>query len=267
MAAKADPIIFSGTPTQFSTRDEGSFSFMNLIRKIKNFILWFFSLFFGSTTESSKETSSFSSSSKTTYRNSFPKASFDPQKKNHPLSTQVSSKTLDVIQAHKNGDGGGVGLAKLKKFTPKKIHESHFDWWLFPIDRSSNGYGDRFNLKEENFRGLINNDSFMKDYVEGIRRVLWGWGWDLDKNQVIISSDFPDQKWDGYAIRLIKMANSLLLFIQYAEKEGKRGLVTNLKKQYASIQLFYQNVVKPSRLLGSFGEQQLLKDYCSRRIR
>lgn len=169
-------------------------------------------------------------------------------------------KIQDIIDTHKNGDHsfGCCGLTQLQAFSRSKdynaIRSHHYDWWMFPIDRSTTGKGEKFRLSSHHFTTLAQHPAFIKDYIEGIRIVLDAWGWDL-KNKRDISKG--SQRWDGYGIRLAKMANSLQLFIKNAKTPSVRKELENV---YQSVRLFYRNIVL--RNPNSCSDFDLVKKYC-----
>lgn len=154
-------------------------------------------------------------------------------------------KIASLKFAQMNGGWGGVGLKQLRNFQQKgqfdKIRTSHFDWWLFPIDRGSKNQGDLYKISKKDFKRLSKDSAFMHDYFEGIEIVLFAWGWNLKNKSKITSSQ---QVWDGYGIRLAKMANSLQLFID--NSSSTNNVKKEAKEALASLQKFYRRVVLPS---------------------
>lgn len=112
-------------------------------------------------------------------------------------------------------------LAKLTAFAKKnewkhlQTHTAHpdsgFDWWMFPINRSSNGYGTQYQLSSSDINALKKDAQFMKNYRKGVILVTKSWGWDLEKDKNISDSK---KYWTNYQVRLGKMAHSLVLFDQ-----------------------------------------------------
>lgn len=98
----------------------------------------------------------------------------------------------------------------------KSIHDAHFDWWMFPLDRSSQGYGDRFKLESHDIEVLKKDPVFIHNLREGSIRVLEAWGWDLQKGSDIDSRKISEgQSWSHWPVRLAKIADSLKLFEQH----------------------------------------------------
>ena len=103
-----------------------------------------------------------------------------------------------------------------KQWADKKkwgaIHEAHYDWWAFPIDRPSS-YGSAYQIGTDEFDHLSTD----KEFIEALRInsiiVCQAWGWDLIKGEKIITKE-KDQKWQDWPVRLYKMSMSLELFKQ-----------------------------------------------------
>lgn len=89
--------------------------------------------------------------------------------------------------------------------------DSGFDWWMFPINRASAGFGDAYNIGERDIEALKNDPEFIKNYREGVILVAKSWGWDLENNRDVANNS---QAWTGYQVRLGKMLQSLTLFGQ-----------------------------------------------------
>lgn len=92
------------------------------------------------------------------------------------------------------------------------IHpDSGFDWWMFPIDKSSLGQGDLYKVSPNDIALLKLDPEFLQNYREGVCLVARSWGWDL-KNRVDLTNHL--QRWTGYGVRLYKMMASLRLLGQ-----------------------------------------------------
>lgn len=116
------------------------------------------------------------------------------------------------------------------RFTPQY---SHYDWWAFPITRSSAGYGDQYAVNAREIEALKADDEFMHNYRRGVELVVKSWGWDLNKDSPIPEDEKnADQKWTGYGVRLGKMADSLNLFDE--------------KDYYQRLQHFFDSVCVPN---------------------
>lgn len=98
-----------------------------------------------------------------------------------------------------------------------KIHHAHYDWWMFPVSRSSSAYGDRFSVSPAEVEAFKRDSAFMTHYRRGFAIVVEAWGWDLEKGEPIAvdPNNSKGQVWDGYGVRLAKMSDSALLFKEY----------------------------------------------------
>jgi hypothetical protein len=103
--------------------------------------------------------------------------------------------------------------------------DSGFDWWMFPSDRKSRGYGAQYQMSHSEIKLLRTDPIFMRNYREGILLVAQSWGWDLETLQ---ESANPAQKWTNYQVRLGKMLDSLRLFKQ---DDLRRALTYFIDKQ------------------------------------
>lgn len=110
-----------------------------------------------------------------------------------------------------------------KMFKPE---HSHYDWWMFPIMRSSS-YGLTYSVNVVEIEALKADPEFMERYRRGVELVVKSWGWDLHQQQAV-QNPTSEQKWTGYGVRLGKMADSLYLF-------GEKDL-------YRKLQLFFNQV-------------------------
>lgn len=95
--------------------------------------------------------------------------------------------------------------------TWQTFHDSHYDWWMFPITRDSAGQGDTYTLDSESIHILKNDPEFMQNYRRGIELVGRSWGWEVKKSQ-LIDNPSASQKWANWPVRLGKMADSMRLF-------------------------------------------------------
>lgn len=128
----------------------------------------------------------------------------------------------------------------------EKFAKAHYDWWMFPINRGSQGQGATYQVSSEEVAQLKADPVFMSKYRRGVELVVQSWGWDLTQKKLIAPSK-PGQQWTGYGVRLGKIADSLILF-------GEKDL-------YRNVQLFYQNVCKPRG-----GLEAWVSKACSRNI-
>ena len=92
----------------------------------------------------------------------------------------------------------------------KDIHDSHYDWWMFPVD-SPSSHGLKWSVYAGDIAELKQDPAFMQNYRRGVKLLMEAWGWDLDK-QDFLTDPAPDQKWQNWPVRLYKAAYSLWLF-------------------------------------------------------
>lgn len=91
------------------------------------------------------------------------------------------------------------------------FNHSHYDWWAFPIDKSSQAYQDQYRLYADDIVELRADGQFMNALRSNAVMVCEGWGWDLE-NGVFIANVDKDQHWGEWPIRLSKMCRSLQIF-------------------------------------------------------
>ncbi len=107
-------------------------------------------------------------------------------------------------------------LAQRGEWQHLQTHTTHpdsgFDWWMFPIDRPSAGYGNYYQVSLQDVVRLKQDPEFMRNYREGVVLVAKSWGWDLENRQDLTSNI---QRWTDYQVRLGKMLHSLQLFDQF----------------------------------------------------
>lgn len=92
----------------------------------------------------------------------------------------------------------------------KRFHESHYDWWAFPIDKpSSHGYA--WTVYDGDVAQLRQRKAFVNQYLLGVELVAASWGWDVRRRKNIHNTR-EDQKWNEWPVRLYKAAQSTKLF-------------------------------------------------------
>ena len=102
------------------------------------------------------------------------------------------------------------------------FHASHYDWWMFPITRDSQGQGNTYTLDAESTRLLKNDPEFMQNFRRGVELVARSWGWEV-KNSQLTDHPTADQKWANWPVRLGKMADSMKLFDQKDDLESMKN--------------------------------------------
>lgn len=127
------------------------------------------------------------------------------------------------------------------------FHTSHYDWWMFPIPRPSVQKGELFAVSLKEIEELRSNPESMKNYRRGVELVLLSWGWDVNTGEMVPSGNRgARQSWEGYGVRLGKMADFLFRF-------GEEEL-------YEQVVKFY-NQVK-----GIYPLEVWVKECCARRL-
>ena len=93
------------------------------------------------------------------------------------------------------------------------IHRAHYDWWMYPINRSSAGQGSKYTVHSKEIAELKADPEFMRNYLRGVELGAKAWGWDIHAKK-LVANPSKDQKWQNWNVRLGKMADSLSLFGQ-----------------------------------------------------
>lgn len=109
----------------------------------------------------------------------------------------------------------------------KKFHDYHYDWWMFPIDRSSSGQGMQYTVYQNDIQQLKSNLAWLKDYRLGAVLLIQSWGWDVANKKMYTALD-PHQKWKNWDVRLGKLGHSLILFEQWDLCAGVEAYVQYL---------------------------------------
>jgi hypothetical protein len=108
----------------------------------------------------------------------------------------------------------GVQLAMFEQWAISgdwlSFHRSHYDWWMFPYDKSS-AYGKAYTVYEAEVYELKSDAQFIQNYLRGVELLLLSWGWNL-KQQSFVENPGQYQKWANWPVRLYKCGCSLLLF-------------------------------------------------------
>eukprot|EP01059_Diplonema_ambulator_P015364 TRINITY_DN26493_c0_g1_i1.p1 TRINITY_DN26493_c0_g1~~TRINITY_DN26493_c0_g1_i1.p1 ORF type:complete len:213 (+),score=25.63 TRINITY_DN26493_c0_g1_i1:60-641(+) len=142
---------------------------------------------------------------------------------------------------------GFVGLGEVKRQQAKTLedfrkwvndgdfgtlHSSHFDWWMFPIDERSSR-GAAYILSPADAQRVATDAAFISDIREGVRLLLFSWGWDITTASPI-PHPAPSQRWTGYSVRLFKAGRcmqtlnqpdyfaALLKFARYHHHQGDK---------------------------------------------
>jgi hypothetical protein len=125
----------------------------------------------------------------------------------------------------RNTSSGFVGIAELKRKQAEQlaafereaarsdwqaIHRGHYDWWMFPIDETSQ-HGDTYTVYGGDIAELKQDPEFVRNYLRGVELLALAWGWDL-AGRTYVPNPQPGQAWSRWPIRLYKAARSLQLF-------------------------------------------------------
>jgi hypothetical protein len=148
------------------------------------------------------------------------------------LVPQVGVQAITKIDTLKNKQQDHLiklnTLARAGQWQHLQMHTDHpdsgFDWWMFPIDRASTGYGDQYRVSQSDIETLTKDPIFMNNYRNGVLLVAKSWGWDLQGRKDVTNTV---QKWTNYQVRLGKMLDSLRLF----EQEDLRIAITDFIDQ------------------------------------
>jgi hypothetical protein len=92
----------------------------------------------------------------------------------------------------------------------RSFHDSHYDWWMFPIDEPSR-YGNAWVVYDGDISELKKDEAYIRNYLRGVELLALSWGWNLYKCEKAQSPQ-RDQCWQGWPIRLYKASKSLKLF-------------------------------------------------------
>ncbi|MCR9120299.1 MAG: hypothetical protein NXI22_25465, partial [bacterium] len=91
-----------------------------------------------------------------------------------------------------------------------QFHDSHYDWWTFPIDQPSS-HGHAWTVYEGEVADLRADSAFVDRYLLGVELVSASWGWDVRRRKGV-NDTHPNQKWNDWPVRLYKAVQSTKLF-------------------------------------------------------
>jgi hypothetical protein len=148
----------------------------------------------------------------------------------------------EMKKALRNKDGAGNGnLNKFINWAQAGIWEQfgpsyhHYDWWMFPIDRSSQGYGLQYTVYQNDIQQLKADLDWLKDYRLSAILLMQSWGWDV-KNKKKYDTVAPGQQWRNWDVRLGKLIHSLILFEQWDLYDSLKQYVTYLTQSGVSVE-------------------------------
>lgn len=125
----------------------------------------------------------------------------------------------------RNTDRSFVGIAELKRKQAdtlalferraaqgdwQAIHRDHFDWWMFPIDETSQ-HGAAYVVYPGDIAELKQDPVYVRNYLRGVELLMLAWGWELAARRYVPQPQ-RGQAWSSWPIRLYKAARSLQLF-------------------------------------------------------
>jgi hypothetical protein len=127
----------------------------------------------------------------------------------------------------------------------KALHNAHYDWWAFPIDRGSAAYGDGYNVAGKNIDALVSDKKYMDNLVELASIYSEAMGWDIVNRDWLTGLDWDkgQDPWaQAYGARLYKIARSLQIF--------------GLNDQYESFSLMVESLRLDDGLRRRIGKSQ-----------
>lgn len=144
----------------------------------------------------------------------------------------------------RNTHASFVGIAELKRKQAEQLaaferwaargdwqafHRGHFDWWMFPIDETSQ-HGHAYTVYPDDIAELKQDAEFVRSYLRGVELLALAWGWDLAGHRYLPNPQ-PGQAWSHWPIRLYKAARSLQLFGFTGEFESLKLFALDLIRQ------------------------------------
>lgn len=113
-----------------------------------------------------------------------------------------------------------------------EFHRQHFDWWTFPIDRGSSGYGFKYDISGQPLEDLKNNPEYLESLKTAAELYLKSMAWDMKKRDWIQNPDFnagqdPTSNING--ARLFKIARSMQLHKLNDEFDSTRAMAQSLR--------------------------------------
>lgn len=173
--------------------------------------------------------------------------------------TQNTNNTQTPVQTTQSGAANpNPKIANLKKMHTEQLKKfenwaakdqwdnfahAHYDWWVFPIIRSSAGYGDTYALSKNEIELLKSDPIFMQNYRRGVELVLKSWGWDIQLNNKVTHPS-PQQHWVGYGVRLGKMGDSLQLFGETELFKKTQTFYTTICVPHSTLEPWIQKIFK-----------------------
>jgi hypothetical protein len=116
------------------------------------------------------------------------------------------------VQAIKDAQAKTLALfeASASRGDWMRIHDEHYDWWMFPTDEPS-AYGFAWTVYDGDVADLKSDAAYVERYLRGTQILAQSWGWNLAAATEIADPQ-PGQSWQHWPIRLYKAAKSATLF-------------------------------------------------------
>ena len=111
------------------------------------------------------------------------------------------------------------------------FHRNHFDWWMFPIPRGSNSYGDGYNITGEPLETLKTNENYLQSLAKSVRQYFRAMAWDIDKNDWVKDADVNNGQnpiRNINSARLYKIAQSTYAHGMMKEHRSIRNMANSL---------------------------------------
>ena len=111
-----------------------------------------------------------------------------------------------------------------------EFHSNHYDWWAFPIDKSS-GFKGKYQVDAESVSIMLNNKEFNISLAKAIDLSLLAWGWDVLSSGPLNKApkgaywcDKPIRLWKAwrstYIFNLIEKEKEILIFAKYLKSNN-----------------------------------------------
>ena len=114
----------------------------------------------------------------------------------------------------------------------KKFHSEHFDWWTFPVDRGSAGFGFRYDINGQPLEELKQRPDYLKSLSRAADLYMQSMAWDLKKQDWMDKPDFDrgqDPTKHINRARLFKVARSLQIHNLDDEFKSVRTMAHSLR--------------------------------------
>ena len=127
-----------------------------------------------------------------------------------------------------------------------EFHKQHFDWWTFPINRGSSGYGFQYDISGQPLEDLKKNPEYLQSLKTAAELYLKSMAWDLKKHDWITNPDFnagQDPVNNINQARLFKIGRSLQIHRLDDEFQSTKEMVHSLRSAGYRVgnELFWDN--------------------------